>query len=142
MKKTLKVLGLVILIGLIIISLTGCGKDKTEDEAIEKLVATKITEDETIGNYKETIIVTYKEDKVETISMEMEFDKEEIAKTMYEYINMEMSSEDGTEVKQEGKKLIISMDQSTYVESEGTTEEDMTKEAFKKSLEESGYTVK
>ena len=139
MKKTLKGLVLLVLMGLIVISLTGCGSDK--------LVATKTSEDDTMGKYEETITVTFKKDKVETIKMEMEFEKEEIAQTMSGLFSLGMQSMDesetkGFEVKQDGKKLVISMDAAAYAESEGVSDEEMTKESLKKSLEESGYTVK
>ena len=139
MKKTLKGLVLLVLMVLIVISLTGCGSDK--------LVATKTSEDDTMGKYEETITVTFKKDKVETIKMEMEFEKEEIAQTMSGLFSLGMQSMDesetkGFEVKQDGKKLVISMDAAAYAESEGVSDEEMTKESLKKSLEESGYTVK
>ena len=63
MKKSLKGLALALVMSLIVISLTGCGSDK--------LVATKTTEDEMMGNYKEEITMTFKNDKVETIEMSM-----------------------------------------------------------------------
>ena len=69
MKKTLKALVLAVIIGLILISLTGCGGNK--------LVATKTTEDETMGSFKEKIVIKFKNDKVETMEMTMEYDKEE-----------------------------------------------------------------
>lgn len=141
MKKTLKGLVLAMIIGFAVISLTGCGENK--------LVATKTTEDEMMGNYKEEVTVTFKDDKVETVEMAMEFDKEETAQGMYGLFNMGMSmseegedSFEGMEVKQEGKKLIIKMDAKAFAESEGVSDEDMTKEAIRKSLEEDGYTVK
>ena len=139
MKKTLKGLALALVIGLMVISLTGCGADK--------LVATKTTEDEKMGNYNEEITITFKDDKVETIEMSMEFDDEETAEGMYALYNMgmEMSEEEapaGMEVKQEGKKFIIIMDAATYAESEGVSDEEMTKEALKAELEEDGYKIK
>ena len=139
MKKTLKALALILVMGLILISLTGCGADK--------LVATKTTEDQMMGNCKEEITVTFKKDKVETIEMSMEFDDEETAQGMYGLVTLGMSmSEDakpeGMEFEQDGKKIIIKMDAAAYAESEGATEDEMTKEAIKKSLEEEGYTVK
>lgn len=139
MKKTLKALALALVMGLIVISLAGCGSDK--------LVATKTTEDEMMGNYKEEITMTFKDDKVETIEMSMEFDDEETAQGMYGLLSLGMSmSEDseleGMEVKQDGKKIIMIMDAAAYAASEGVSDEEMTKEAMKASLEESGYTVK
>jgi len=139
MKKTLKALVLALVMGLIVVSLTGCGSSK--------LVATKTTEDEVMGNYKEEVVMTFKKDKVETIEMSMEFDDEETAEGMYGLFSfgLSMAEEEtptGMDVKQDGKKIVITMDAKTYAESEGVTDEEMTKEALKKALEEDGYTVK
>lgn len=139
MKKTIKGLVLALLMGLIVISLTGCGQDK--------LVATKTTEDGMMGNYEEEVTVTFKKDKVETVKMAMEFENEETAQGMYGLLNMGMSMSEegdleGLKIEQDGKKIIMTMDAATFAESEGASDEDMTKEAIKKSLEEEGYTVK
>ena len=139
MKKTLKALALALVMGILVISLTGCGSNK--------LVATKTTEDEMMGNYKEEITMTFKNDKVETIEMSMEFDNEETAQGMYGIFSLGMSMDedgqlDGMDVKQDGKKLVITMDAKAYAESEGASDEEMTKEALKKALEEDGYKVK
>lgn len=139
MKKTLKAAILAVVMGLIIISLTACGSNK--------LIATKTTEDETMGNYKEEITMTFKDDKVETIEMSMEFDDEETAEAMYSLYSfgMSMSEEEapeGMQVKREGKKFIMTMDATAYAEFEGVSDEEMTKEALKAELEADGYTVK
>jgi len=139
MKKTVKSLVLALIIGIMVISLTGCGSDK--------LVATKTVEDEN-GNYKEEIIITFKKNKVETIEVSMEFEDEEAAQGMYLLLNLGMQmNESGEEIEeikieQEGKKLIFKVDGKTYAETEGISEKDLTKEALKKSLEKDGYTVK
>ncbi len=139
MKKTLKSLALVLAMGVLVVSLAGCGSDK--------LVATKTTEDDLMGSYKEEIVMTFEDDKVTTIEMSMEFDDEETAEGMYSLFNMGMSMSEeevpaGMEVKQDGKKLVIIMDAAAYADSEGVSDEEMTKEALKASLEEDGYTVK
>ena len=139
MKKTLKALALALVMGILVISLTGCGSNK--------LVATKTTEDEMMGNYKEEITVTFKDDKVETVEMNMEFDDEETAQGMYGLLSLGMSMDEegqleGLEVKQDGKKLIMKMDAKAFAASEELSDEDMTKETIKASLEEDGYTVK
>ena len=125
--------------GVLLISLAGCGGDK--------LVATKETEDDIMGKYKEEVIITFKNDKVDTVEMSMEFDKEETAQGMYALYNLGMSmseesAPEGMSVKQEGKKLVITMDAETYASQEGETDEEMTKDAIKAALEEEGYTVK
>lgn len=139
MKKTLKAVIFALVIGILVISLTGCGSDK--------IVATKTTEDEMMGSCKEEITITFKNDKVETIKMSMEFDNEETAQGMYGILSLGMSMDEageleGLEIEQKGKKLIMKMDATTYAETEGVSDEDMSKEALKKSLEEDGYTVK
>lgn len=139
MKRTLKNVSLVLMMGLVLLLLAGCGSDK--------LVATKTTEDSTMGTYKEEVVMTFKDDKVTDIEMSMEFDDEETASGMYALFNMGLSmSEDestqGMEVKQDGKKLVITMDAQTYAKSEGVSDEEMTRDALKTALEEDGYTVK
>ena len=139
MKKTIKALLLAIVIGLIVISLTGCGSDK--------IVATKTIEDESVGNYDSKITVEFKSDKLETVEMEMTFEKEEVAQGMYGILNMGMSmaeeeETEGIEIEQKGNKIIMKMDSKAFASSEGITDEDMTKEAIKKSLEDDGYKIK
>lgn len=139
MKKTLKSIVLLLIMGAVLILLTGCGGDK--------LIATKTTQDELMGNYTEEVVVKFKDDVVENVEMSMEFDSEETAEGMYGLYNMGVSmSEDeslaGLDVKLDGKKLVITMDASAYAAEEGMSQEEMSKEAIKTSLEESGYTVK
>lgn len=142
MKKTVKSLALILAMALILISLVGCGADKAD-----KLVATKETEDEDMGNYKEEIVVTFKDDKVDSVEMSMEFEDEDTAKSMYSLYQLGMSmSEDnemeGMSVSQEGKKFIMTMDAKAYADEQGINDEELTKEAIKAALEEDGYTVK
>lgn len=139
MKKTLKALVLALVMGILVISLTGCGSNK--------LVATKSTEDEMMGNYTEEITVTFKDDKVETVEMSMGFDDEETAQGMYGLLSLGMSMDeegqlDGMEIKQDSKKIIMTMDAETFAAFEEMSDEEMTKEAIKASLEEEGYIVK
>ena len=139
MKKAVKSVALLAVITMLLVLLAGCGGNK--------LVATKTTEDDFMGKYTETVTITFKDDKATNVEMAMEFDKEETAASMYSLYNfgMSMSEEDapeGMSVKQDGKKLVITMDASLYAEEEGTNSEDMTREALKKALEEDGYTVK
>ncbi len=138
MKKTLKGLALILIAGLILVSLAGCGSNK--------LVATKTTNDENIGNYKEEIVVEFKKDKIDNVQITSEYDKEETANSAYSLYNMmfSMSEEDteGIEVKQDGKKLIVKMSSEAFAKSENMSDEDMSKDALKAELEKEGYTVK
>lgn len=139
MKKVTKSAALLLIMGIALVLLTGCGGNK--------LVATKTTDDATIGKYKEEIVATFKNDKVNEIEMSMEFDDEEKAKAMYSLYNVgvSMSNDEslkGMKVEQKGKKLVIKMDAKAYAESAGASEDSMTKDALKKSFEEQGYEVK
>lgn len=140
MKKVLKSVALLLIIGMVLVLLTGCGGDK--------LIATKTTEDDSmgLGKYEEKIEVKFKDDKVSEMTMTAEFEKEESAKSMAAIFNLgaTMSEEEmeGFKVEQEGKKVVIKMDAKTFAKQEDLSDEEMTKEAIKKSLEEDGYTVK
>lgn len=139
MKKVAKSIALLLIMGIALVLLTGCGGNK--------LVATKTTEDGTIGKYKEEMTVTFKDDKVNEIEMSMEFDDEEKAKAMYSLYNVGASMSDdeslkGMKVEQKGKKLVVKMDAKAYAESAGASEDEMTKEALKSALEAQGYEVK
>lgn len=140
MKKTIKSVALLLIMGVMLFLLAGCGGDK--------LVATKTTEDDVmgLGKYEEKIEVTFKDNKVNEVKMTYEFEKEESAKNMAALFNLgaSMSGEEmeGLKVEQKGKKLIMNMDAKTFAQQEGATDEEMTKEAIKASLEEEGYTVK
>ena len=139
MKKVAKSVALLLIMAIALVLLTGCGGNK--------LVATKTTEDGTIGKYKEEMTVTFKDDKVNEIEMSMEFDDEEKAKAMYSLYNVGASMSDdeslkGMKVEQKGKKLVIKMDAKAYAESAGVSEDAMTKDALKSALEAQGYEVK
>lgn len=140
MKKALKSVALLLIIGMVLVLLTGCGGDK--------LIATKTTEDDSmgLGKYEEKIEVKFKDDKVSEVTMTAEFEKEEAAKSMAALFNLgsSMAEEEmeGFKVEQKGKKVIMKVDAKTFAKQEDLSDEDMTKEAIKKSLEEDGYTVK
>ena len=139
MKKIAKSAALLLIMAIALVLLTGCGGNK--------LVATKTTDDATIGSYKEEIVMTFKNDKVNEIEMSMEFDDEDKAKGRYSLYNIGASMSDdeslkGMKVEQKGKKLVIKMDAKAYADSEGVSEDEMTKDALKAELESQGYKVK
>lgn len=145
MKKTIKNIVLIVIMGLVLILLSGCGKNK--------LVATKTTSDEKLGNYTEETVITFKDDKINGVESTMEFEKEESAESMYSVYNMifSMSEEEieGMEIKKDGNKLIMTIDAKlyeqtakAYAQTEGASEEEITKESLKATLEQQGYTVK
>lgn len=140
MKKVLKSVVLLLIIGMVLVLLTGCGGNK--------LVATKTTEDDFmgLGKYEEKVELKFKNDKVSEVKMTYEFEKEEAAESMAAIFNLgaSMAEEEleGLEVEQKGKKVIMTMDAAMFAEQEGVSDEEMTKEAMKAALEEEGYTVK
>ena len=66
MKKVTKIIVLMLIIGFMLILLAGCGNSK--------LVATKTTENDSMGTFKEEIVMNFKKDKVTSIESSMEFD--------------------------------------------------------------------
>ena len=139
MKKAVKSAALLVVMAMLVAVLAGCGSDK--------LVATKSTQDETMGSYTEEITITFKDNKASSVEMAMVFDNEETANTMYSLYNLGMSmSEDeeaqGMDVKLDGKKLVITADAATFLGDESVSDEELTKDAIKAELEADGYTVK
>lgn len=145
MKKTLKILVLVVTMLLVVLALTGCGN---------KLVATKENEaNETTPKYKEELEMTFKNDKINKVKMTCTFETNEDAKKFVDDYNSILAlykalAEDSDdfnlpELKQSGKKAVMEVDAETYEKlSDGEGNTNMTKEEVKKQLEEQGYTVK
>jgi hypothetical protein len=137
-KKTIKNIALVLVMGIMLVLLTGCGGNK--------LVATKASEDDTMGKYNEKIEITFKNNKANEIKMTYEFEDKSNADSMYSSLNlgMAMAGEEveGLKVEQDDKKVIMTMDSKAFEEQEGTNDEEMTKDALKAKLEEQGYKVK
>ncbi len=139
MKKTVKSLLVVLLMGITLLMLTGCGGNK--------LVATKETDDESYGKYTEKAVILFDNNKVSKVTTTMEYENEDTATQVYAIFNWAKSMAtdgelDGFDVKQDKNKITMEMDAKVFADQEGISEEDMTKEAVKKSLEENGYTVK
>ena len=136
MKKTLKILVVVAFLMAVLLGLTGCGN---------KLVATR--ESEELGQkVKEKIEVSFKKDKINKVKMTYTFDKKETAEQMKSLfsLGMSMSGEDSSkfDIKQSGKKLIITLDAKAFGEFASESEASMTKAELKQALEEEGYKVK
>ena len=126
MKKSLKMLSIVLLCGMMLIALTGCGN---------KIKATR--EEDKV---KETLELTLKGDKVIKQKMTMEFEDKEDAEELYEFITEGLDEEDDdeTEIKLKGKKIIMSVKGDLAEEQY----EDMSKEEIIEYLEDSDYKVK
>ena len=127
MKKILKGTILVALMLVMVVALTGCGN---------KLVATK-TSTENGVEMQEKHELKFKGNKLDTIKMTYEFSDEESAAMMGGFMKLAFPD---TEI--DGKKVTMNLSAEDYAEELVGSEEEMTKEAIKASLEEEGYTVK
>lgn len=136
MKKTAKSLLLALVMGLLLIALTGCGGNK--------LVATKSSDDEFMGKYEEKIEVSFKNDKADQIVWTMEFEDEDKAESVASIFKMANSSDEDSkiDVEQKGKKVTLKMDAKSFASQEDMDDNSLSKEEMKKSFEEEGYTVK
>ena len=132
MKKVLKAGLLLVIVLALVTVLTGCGDNV--------LTATKTTEESGMKMEEKMEITFDSNDKVEKVVETMTFDDEATAQLMASLFSL--SDEEGIEVKQDGKSLVMTLDAKAFAEQDGMEEEDMSKEAIKKSLEDAGYTVK
>lgn len=103
--------------------------------------------------YEENVEVSFKNDKVDTVKMTYIFDNEETANQYVAAYNAifefaKAFQEEGEEelnlpeFKQDGNKATMELNAAEYEEFSESEDEEMTKEAIRKSLEEEGYTVK
>lgn len=127
MKKSILSSILLIVMAVMLFALTGC--------ANSKLVATK-TNDDAGMKYEEKIEIKFKKKIASEVKMTMTFDDEETAKTLAKYLG----DEDG--VKQEGKKIIWTMNVEDYAKQEGVEKDKLTRDYLKTELEKDGYKVK
>lgn len=133
MKKTLKVSALLMIVAIMLVSLTGCFKNK--------IVATKHTDAENsmVGAYDEKIEITFKKDKADKMVWTMEFEDEETAEKMSSLYDGLVKNAD---IDQKGKKVVVTFKTEDIAKQNDMKEEDLTKEKLIEKLEEDGYTVK
>lgn len=136
MKKTAKSIVLALVMGLLLIALTGCGGNK--------LVATKSSDDDFMGKYEEKIEISFKDDKADQIVWTMEFEDEDKAESVASIFKLASSSDEDVkiDVEQKGKKVTLKMDAKSFASQEDMDDDSLSKEKMKKSLEDEGYTVK
>lgn len=135
MKKSLKILLIIAFIATLLLTLTGCGN---------KLVATKTTNEDGT-EYNEKLEISFKKDKIDKVKWTYTFENEEDAETMKGYSDLMFAffGEDveGLDIEQNGKKIIMKLDEEMFAKMEGNDSE-VSKEELKEELEEEGYTVK
>lgn len=137
MKKILKSSLLLTLMAVLLLSLVACGGNK--------LTATKETDEDGV-KYKEELVISFKNDKADSVKFTFTFENEDDAKSMYsmfELLNEYSTDEEkfAENLKQDGKKLTGEINPKLLSNDEDD-ESSLSKENLKKSLEESGYTVK
>lgn len=113
----------------------------TVDYADEYITAKKPTEDSTLGKYTEIIKIGFKDNKIVSVKLGMEFDDEKTASSLITALKLSGEQIDGFDFTQEGKQIVVHMDAETFKNQEGLSDSDLSKDALKKALEKEGYTV-
>ena len=136
MKKTAKSILLLFIITMLTLTLVGCGdNDKSEkkdkEEKSNKIVATMEESDSPFGDYTETVEVTLKDDKVDDVTIIMEFAEESDAESAEEIL------ENAYETTRSGKKITVDLDTESFCGND-----EVTKDEAKEYLEDDGYTIK
>lgn len=146
MKKVVKSSLLITFIMIILITLTGCEKDdsnnsKSTDE--DKLVATQSITDDLLGTtYEQKMEMTFKNDKLDQATTIIECKDETEAKGMYSLYVMAAAEYDDMEVKQDGKKVVVTMGTKSVAAETGLNADDISKDNMIKYLKDEGYTIK
>lgn len=136
MKKTAKSILLLFIITMLTLTLVGCGdNDKSEkkdkEEKSNKIVATMEESDSPFGDYTETVEVTLKDDKVDDVTVIMEFAEESDAESAEEIL------ENAYKTTRSGKKITVDLDTESFFGND-----EVTKDEAKEYLEDDGYTIK
>ena len=135
MKKAIKISAILAIIAMLMLALTGCGKDESKNKSSnnDNLVATKSGEDSFFGKYEETVEISFKDNKADKIVMTRELEDEEKAESIssvFEYLDE--SEMEGMKVERDGKKIIITLEPKTFAEQESLNDEDLSRDSLKK----------
>ena len=146
MKKTAKSLLIVMIMAMVLATLTGCGdsdkksdKDKKSDN--NTLVATKTLNDSTLGTYKETVEISFEDEKAKNISITMDFESEKDAESAEAMLKYVAQVSDDITFERDGKSVIAKMGTETFLGYENVDDEDLSRDTLKKELEDDGYTI-
>ena len=141
MKKGYIIAGIVVLIIIVVLmSLTG--------QKNNKLVATKVVNDEQMGKYTEQVVFTFNKNRIQDIQSVLIFDDEESAKQLYNVYSFDytmIEGNDNTEkmdVYLDGKQLTIKVNVDTYLKQIDKTIDEADRQIVKSLFEKEGYTVK
>ena len=129
MKKSIKLVGALSVIVLMLVVLTGCrGNNNT-------LVAV-MEHNEHGVSITETLEITFDGDTIEEIVSNLEFETEEEAIEYYEIVSMFLDSEN---ISRSGRTVSVTYDLDEML---GENAADMTREEIEEMLEEEGYTIR
>ncbi len=143
--KKIKSIVCILMMFMMVCTLTGCGDDKKDSKDSKKtsedvLIATKSDNTSGLGDYKETIEITFKDGKADSVKEMMEFGDESTAKYAGSIMQMTASSLEGMNVEQEGNVITVKMEAETFLNGLGDNE-DLSREAIEKNLQNSGFTI-
>ena len=149
MKKVAKSFLFVMMMIIMVCALTGCGDEKNNKKSdssdskkisSDVLIATKSEEGSAMGTYNETIEITFKDGKANSVTETMEFEDEKTAEYVGSLMQITANSLDGMEFSQEGMKITIKMNPETFISGLGV-EDDLSREAIEKNLENNGFKI-
>ena len=129
MKNILKITGLLAVLVMLLVALTGCGGNK--------IVGT-MEED---GNKSKIEMSFDKNDKLTKMVMTYEFKNKDDAKEMYES-SKEEAKDSGIKVKKSGKKVTITMKAKDFSEKFGADADQLDKDTMKQFAKFMGYEIK
>lgn len=110
-----------------------------------KLVATKIIENEEFGKYVDEVVIMFEDNRVTSIQESMEFENEETAESlysMYDFINSMQSDSEQLRIGISGKKIIIMMNAAELEKNVGFSLKEKTEKDMEINFKEKGYNVK
>ena len=124
MKNLLKITGIIAVIAMILLALTGCGGNK---------LVGKLKEDD----YKGKVVATFdKDDKLKKMVITMTYKDTDDAKDSYE--DAKETFESG-KVKRSGKKVTVTLKAKDFAEMSHQDEEDIDKDIIEKFLKTMGF---
>ncbi|MBR3721108.1 MAG: hypothetical protein IKN09_05190 [Clostridia bacterium] len=144
MKKTAKSLLIVMIMAMVLATLTGCGDKKSDKEKksdSNTLVATKTLNDSTLGTYKETVEISFENDKAKKVTITMDFEEEKDAESAEAMLKYVAQVSENISFERNGKAIVATMGTEEFIGQENLDDEDLSKDSLRKELEDDGYTI-
>ena len=147
MKKLLKGLFMTMLLVTVCFAMAGCGNEdsKSENKSNNKekedtMVASKHFD---VGDYTETMEVTFKDGKASKFVITMEFKDEDTANSIKDRL-AKRSNMENADIKIDGSKVTVEMSAEDFYAEEGIeyNDEKASKDGVKKIFEDNGFEVK